>query len=276
MVKIGLTSFLKKTKPQKSNSHSGNQNTLESQLKFNFRDPFGNIIFLKRSLISILGIASYRRFNIANKTQIQGLENLKNLPNSNILFVSNHETYYADVIGIIHAFCAAKWGLKNINNPLYLLWPKANSYYIAAEETMKDSGWLPKVFSYAGAVTVRRAWRRKGEDVKGNSDIKAPAKIKKALRDGWVINFPQGTTAPNAPIRKGSANIIKALKPIVVPVKIAGFRKAFGKKGLSFKTKGNQLRISIGEPIQFEKQTTVVEIQSYLESKLSDDENTSS
>lgn len=269
---MGLSSILQKKK-RKTDSNSFAMDTATSNHStFKFRDPFGNIILLKKLLIGFLGIATYRRMNIANNMEVYGLENLKNLPNKNILFVSNHETYFADVIGIFHTFSAAKWNFSTINNPTYLLWPKSNSFYIAAEETMKDSGWLPKVFAYAGAVTVRRAWRKRGENVKGNSDIKAPAKIKKALNEGWVINFPQGTTTPNAPIRKGSANLIKALKPIVVPIKISGFRKAFGKKGLSFKTKGNKLGIAFGEPITFESDVTVAEIQSYLEYNLLDNE----
>ncbi len=270
---MGLSSILQKKKQNSKSKTFAIKDTTPNQSGFKLTDPFGNIIFLKKMLISFLGFATYRRLNIANSTEVVGLENLHDLPNNNILFVSNHETYFADVIAIFHMFSAAKWKLKNVNNPLYLLWPKSNSFYIAAEETMKDSGWLPKVFSYAGAVTVRRAWRKKGEDVKGSSDIKAPAKIKKALKAGWVINFPQGTTAPNAPIRRGSANLIKALKPTVVPIKITGFRKAFGKKGLSFKSKNNNLSITFGKPIVFDPETTTLaDIQTYLEQNLLDNE----
>ncbi len=267
-----LSSILQNKDQVPANNSFAMDKSTKNQAGFRLKDPFGNIIFLKKMLVGFLGIASYRRLNIANNMEVSGMENIKDLASNNILFVANHETYFADVIGIIHTFSAAKWKFNNINNPIYLLWPKSNSFYIAAEETMKDSGWLPKVFAYAGAVTVRRAWRKKGEDVKGNSDIKAPAKIKKALKEGWVINFPQGTTAPNAPIRKGSANLIKILKPTVVPIKITGFRKAFGKKGLSFKTKGNKLGIAFGEPIVFDADTTVAEIQTYLENNLLDHE----
>jgi len=270
---MGLSSMLQNKDQDKDSNSFAMGNATQKQSIFRLTDPFGNILFLKRLLVSILGIASYRRLNLANKMEVTGLENLKNLTNNNVLLVSNHETYFADVIGIIHTLSASKWGFKNINNPLYLLWPKHNTFYIAAEETMKDDGFLPKVFAYAGAVTVRRAWRSKGENVKGNSDIKAPAKIKKALNEGWVVNFPQGTTAPNAPIRKGSANLIKALKPTVVPVKISGFRKAFGKKGLSFKTKGHKLSIAFGEPIVFDTEATVADIQSYLEINLLNNES---
>ena len=52
-----------------------------------------------------------------------------------------------------------------------------------------------------------------------------------------VITFPQGTTTPFKPIRKGTAHIIKRYKPIVVPIVIDGFRRSFDKKGLRVKKK---------------------------------------
>ncbi len=234
------------------------------------RDPFGNVILLKRMLTSIIGAATYRRFNIVNKTKVEGMEHLMNLPKTNVLFVSNHQTYFADVMAIYHAFSRAKWRLKKNNSPIYLLLPRAKSYYIAAEETMKDSGWLPKVFSYAGAVTVKRAWRHKGKDVARSSDIKAPSKIKKALGYGWVITFPQGTTAPNAPVRKGAANLIKSFNPIVVVVQIDGFRDAFDKKGLRYKKKGVKLSVKFSAATQFEPDTPLEDIQQFLEDNILD------
>lgn len=240
----------------------------KTKLGKRLRDPFGNVVLIKRILTSIIGAATYRRFNIVNKTKVEGSEYLLSLPKTNVLFVSNHQTYFADVMALYHIFAGAKWGLKNINSPVYLLMPRVKSYYIAAEETMKDSGLLPKIFSYAGAVTVRRAWRNKGEDIKGNSDIQAPAKIKKALNYGWVITFPQGTTTIGAPIRKGAASLIKALNPIVVPVKLDGFREAFDKKGLRYRKKGVQLSVKFGKPRQFDKEVSVAEIHQFLEDQI--------
>ncbi|MFK7809471.1 MAG: lysophospholipid acyltransferase family protein [Saprospiraceae bacterium] len=237
-----------------------------------FLDPFGNVILLKRMLTSLLGMATYRRFNIVNKTKVIGAEYLQDLPTTNVLFVSNHQTYFADVMALYHVFSSAKWKLKQISIPIYLLLPRVKTYYIAAEETMKDGGWLPKLFSYAGAVTVRRSWRHKGESVKRGADISAPAKIKKALSFGWVITFPQGTTVHNAPIRKGPASLIKSLAPIVVPVKIEGFNKAFDKRGLRYRKKGVPLSVSFGKPVTFSDETTVADIQSFLENHLLEEE----
>lgn len=236
--------------------------------KSRLRDPFGNVLFLKRALTSLIGIATYRSLNIANKTDVEGAEFLLELPKTNVLFISNHQTYFVDVIALYHIFCSVKWKFKNINIPIYLLLPRVNTYYVAAEETMKESGFIPKMFSYAGAVTVKRSWRHKGKEVKRNSDIKAPEKIKKALSFGWVINFPQGTTSPGAPIRKGSANLIKSLNPIVVPVELKGFDKAFDKKGIRFKNKRVNLSVKFNKPIRFGADKSLEEIQKFLEEHL--------
>ena len=228
-------------------------------------DPFGNIIFLKRTLTRLIGMATYRRFNVINKTEVEGAEYLSKLPETNVLFVSNHQTYYADVMALYHIFASVKWGFKNMDSPIYLLHPKAKVYYIAAEETMYESGLLPKIFSYAGAVTVKRSWRHKGKDVKRSADYSAPEKIKKALSFGWVINFPQGTTKAKAPIQKGTAKLIQKLRPIVVAVEIDGFQEAFDKLGLHYKKKGVKLSVKFQKPKQFDEDCTVEEIQAFLE-----------
>ncbi|MEM1136393.1 MAG: lysophospholipid acyltransferase family protein [Bacteroidota bacterium] len=225
------------------------------------KDPFGNILIFKRILIGVLATFTYGRINIVNKLKIEGTEYLSDLPNTNVLFISNHQTYYADVIALYHIFCSVKWKFRNtISIPLYMLIPRVNTYYVAAEETMKESGLIPKIFSYAGAVTVRRSWRAYGKNVNRGADKNAPEKIKKALEHGWVVNFPQGTTSPYAPIRKGTANIIKQYKPVVVPIVIDGFRRAFDKKGLFFKKRGSLLQVKFKEPLRFNEEASLEDI----------------
>ncbi len=228
------------------------------------RDPFGNIIFLKRALIGALATLTYGRLNIVNKLKVEGTEYLRELPNNNVLFISNHQTYFADVIAFYHIFASVKWKFHNsINLPVYMLFPRANTYYVAAEETMK-SGIVPKIFSYTGAVTVKRSWRAAGKNVNRGADLKAPQKIKQALEHGWVVNFPQGTTSPYAPVRKGTANLIKTYRPIVVPIVIDGFRRAFDKKGLFFKKRGTRLTVRFKAPIQFPEGATIEEINAAI------------
>ncbi len=215
--------------------------------------------------MSLVGIFSYRRLNVINKMTIKGMEYLDELPQQNVLFVANHQTYYTDVMALIHVFSAHKWKYKSINRPFYLLSPKARSYFVAAEETMKDSGWLPKIFAYGGAVTIKRTWRQKDETVSRELDIDGILNVSKALGCGWLINFPQGTTKKNAPIRKGAAQLIYDEKPIVVPVHINGFREAFDKTGLKIRKTQQQLSISFSAPKEFTEKATLEEIQHFLE-----------
>lgn len=204
-----------------------------------------------------VGLVSYPGLAILNRISISGTEHLKALPKQNVLFVSNHQTYFADVITFLHIFCAVKWRKENkLGIPYYLLNPFTNVYYVAAEETMKGS-FLSRIFSLAGAITVKRTWRANGEEVQRSVDTADTSKINEALSDSWVITFPQGTTKPFAPGRKGTAHIIKQNKPIVVPVVINGFWRAFTKKGLSFKKKGSLLSVKFKEPLNIDYNDTV-------------------
>jgi 1-acyl-sn-glycerol-3-phosphate acyltransferase len=81
------------------------------------------------------------------------------------------------------------------------------------------------------------------------SDISS---IGKALDDGWVITFPQGTTTPFKPLRKGTAYIIKRYKPVVVPIVIDGFRRSFDKKGIRIKKRGILQSIEIKTPLKID------------------------
>ncbi len=217
-----------------------------------FTDAFGTPYFLKRLIIFVLGMVSYRRFNGFNKLKITGSHHFKNLPDSNVLFVSNHQTYFADVAAMYHVFCSVNNGyFDTIKNPVYLLNPKVDFYYVAAEETM-NKGILSRIFKLAGAVTVKRTWRAKGENVNRMVDMSEVDNIMKALDNGWVITFPQGTTAAFAQGRKGTAKLVKQQRPIVVPIKINGFRRAFDKKGLKIKVTGVKPTLEIKEPIKID------------------------
>lgn len=203
-------------------------------------------------LYAIVGVVSYPMLAMVNKLKIEGTENIENLPKGNVLFVSNHQTYFADVITFLHIFCAVKWRRRNkLGFPIYLLNPFTNVYYVAAEETMRGS-WISRFFALGGALTVKRTWRSEAKEVRRGLDPSDTRKIQRALSGSWIITFPQGTTKPFAPARKGTAYIIKNHKPIVVPVVINGFWRAFNKKGLAFKKKGTLLSVRFKEPLQID------------------------
>ena len=216
------------------------------------KNIFGQYVFLKKWIIRIAGVLSHRRYRGFNELQIEGSEILRNLPETNVLFISNHQTYFADVMAMFHVFNAALSGRdNNIKNVGYLWHPKLNVYFVAAKETMK-SGFLPKIFAYAGSISIERTWRASGENVNRQVKMSDISNINKALNDGWVITFPQGTTTPFKPIRKGTAHIIKHYKPIVVPIVIDGFRRSFDKKGIRVRKKNILQTMEIKAPLEID------------------------
>ena len=216
------------------------------------QDVFGNVLLVKRYLIRIFGIISHRRFRGTNHLIIEGSGIINNLPDKNVLFVSNHQTYFADVTAMIHVFNASLNGRWNsLKKRSYLKKIKLNIYFIAAKETM-NSGIIPKILSYAGAIPISRTWREKGKDIKRKVNKEEITNVQKALQNGWLITFPQGTTKPWSPIRKGTAHIIKENKPLVVPIVIDRFRRSFDKTGLRIKKKGTKQHLKIKNPLDID------------------------
>ena len=223
------------------------------------RNPFGHYDILKTWLIRFFGMISHRRYQGFNELQIEGSENIVNLPDRKVLFVSNHQTYFADVVAMFHVFNASLSGRQDTLKNLGYLWkPKLNIYFVAAKETMR-SGLLPRILSYAGSISIERTWRSKGKDVNRQVKMGDISKIGTALDDGWVITFPQGTTTPFKPIRRGTAHIIKIYKPIVVPIVIDGFRRSFDKKGIFIKKRGILQSMEIKKPLYIDYDNESIE-----------------
>ncbi len=113
--------------------------------------------------------------------------------------------------------------------------------------------------AYAGSVSIERTWRENGQSIKRQVKMSDITNIGLALEDGWVITFPQGTTKPFKPVRKGTVHIIKKYNPIVIPIVIDGFRRSFDKKGLMIKKKGILQSMIIKEPLKIDYEKDSVE-----------------
>ena len=223
------------------------------------KNPFGHYLILKKWLIRYLGFMTHRRYRGFNQLKIEGSEIIKELPEKNVLFISNHQTYFADVVAMFHVFNASLSGrIDSIKNVGYLWNPKLNIYYVAAKETM-SSGLLPRILAYAGSVSIERTWRENGQEIQRQVKMSDISNIGKALDDGWVITFPQGTTKPFKPVRKGTAHIIKHYKPVVITIVIDGFRRSFDKKGLMIKKRGILQSLIIKEPLKIDYETESID-----------------
>jgi 1-acyl-sn-glycerol-3-phosphate acyltransferase len=115
------------------------------------------------------------------------------------------------------------------------------------------AGLLPRIMAYAGSVSIERTWRESGKDVKRQVKMSDITNIGTALDDGWVITFPQGTTKPFGPVRKGTVHIIKRYKPVVIPIVIDGFRRSFIKK------RGILQSMIIKEPLEIDYENESIE-----------------
>ena len=218
-----------------------------------FADRLKHFKIVRKLVYVLVGSFSYPGLTMFNRLKISGTEHFSKLPNKNVLFVSNHQTYFADVITFLHIFCAVKWGKQNrLGVPYYLLNPFTRVYFVSAEETMKKN-LISRLFALAGALTVKRGWLAKNDAEKRKGLNPGDTRqIARALENNWVITFPQGTTKPFAPGRKGTALIIKQTRPTVIPVVISGFWRAFDKKGLRFKKKGTLLSVTFKEPLKID------------------------
>lgn len=210
------------------------------------------INIVKKLVYVLVGSVSYPGLNLLNKLEISGTEHIEDLPTENVLFVSNHQTYFADVICFLHIFAAVKWGKKNkLGVPYYLLNPFTRVFFVAAEETMKSS-WMTRLFALAGALKVKRTWNPDATLKRKGLDPSDTRKVTRTLKENWIIQFPQGTTKPFAPGRKGTALIIKTARPVVIPVVINGFSTAFNKKGLKVIRRGIKLSVRFKAPLQLD------------------------
>ncbi|MCC6287858.1 MAG: 1-acyl-sn-glycerol-3-phosphate acyltransferase [Chitinophagaceae bacterium] len=209
-----------------------------------------NINIVRKIVYVIIGSLSYPGLAIINRMKITGTENIKNLPPKNVLFVSNHQTYFMDVIAFLHIFCAVKWRKENkLGVPYYLLNPFTRVYFVSAEDTMKKT-FMTKLMAMAGALTVKRTWVEEDKAVRKGLNLSDSKKILTTLKNNWVITFPQGTTTPFAPGRKGTAFLVKQSKAVVIPIVIKNFNKAFHKKSLKLMQKGTNISVNIKPPMQ--------------------------
>ena len=228
------------------------------------KNIFGQYLSIKKAIIRTIGVLTHKTFN-NKRFNIHGTSILNKIPKNNVLFISNHQTYFYDVIAMLHVFNASVNGRRDsLKNILYLLKPKSNIYFIAALETMKASV-ISKILSYAGSILIKRTWREAGKEITRNIRGEDFDNIIKALNDGWVITFPRGTTDNSKPVRSGTAYIIKQTNPIVIPVKIDGFDDVFERNSLKIKNKTKPFSIKFGNALKFHDDESIESITNQIE-----------
>ena len=216
------------------------------------RDAFGHLRPVRWAMINLGGYLTALQLRVLNRLRISGVENLKRLPARGVLLVSNHLTNYMDSIVVFHS-------VSYLRRP-YLVWPRTDLYVVAALETMRKSGWLPRLMAYNGTIDVKRTWKERDKLIDRKVDPNDIQNIGAGLKGGWVLTYPQGTTTPGAPGRLGCAHIIKQFRPVVLPVRLEGLRTAFDKTGLKLRKMGVEMSVRYGRPLDIDYTRSASEI----------------
>ncbi len=145
--------------------------------------------WLRRGLIAGIGAGfALPYFALLNDVRVRGASLLHRLPRRNVVFLSKHQTYFLEAVAFFDLVYARHQ--FDFEDPVLR--------FSAAEETMKKN-LLTSLLARAGSVTLRRSFRDAGGDTSRPVDTLGAAKVEKAIRTGWLLHFPAGTT------RKGGA-----------------------------------------------------------------------
>jgi 1-acyl-sn-glycerol-3-phosphate acyltransferase len=169
----------------------------------------------RRFLIFSIGhFLTFPYFRILNRVAAEGAEVLRALPRRNVIFLSNHQTYFTEAIAFYDLLY------------LRLGMPYEDPFlrFSAASETMQANTFT-KILFHAGAVTFRRSFREAGVEVSRPVDLDGVARLERAIADGWLLHFPAGTTKPDAPFRPGVAQLLHRTQAVAVPMRVDGFRE---------------------------------------------------
>ena len=171
-------------------------------------------LWIRRAIIATAGLGfTLPYFELLNRLEVTGEDLLSRLPRRGVVFLSNHQTYFTEAIAFYH--------LIYIRHRFPTEAPFLR--FSAAEETMKKN-LLTELLTKAGGVTFRRSFREGGVEVNRPVDLEGVSRVEDAIRDGWLLHFPTGTTQRGAPIRPGIAQLLHRTKALTVPMRIDGFR----------------------------------------------------
>jgi 1-acyl-sn-glycerol-3-phosphate acyltransferase len=180
-------------------------------------------------------------FTVLNRVDVIGRERLSALPRRGVVFLSNHQTYFTEAI----AFFDAIYRRRGIS------WEDPFLRFSAAEETM-GKNLATSLLMTAGAVTFQRSHRHGGVDLQRSVDLEGIARIEQAIRSGWLLHFPTGTTREGAPIRPGVSRLLHSTQAVAVPMRVDGFREMLLHKQIPGRIR-RRASIRIDEPLNLDR-----------------------
>jgi 1-acyl-sn-glycerol-3-phosphate acyltransferase len=200
--------------------------------------PTAGDIWARRTLfVAFAATFTLPYLNGLNRVDVHNGELLNRLPKRGVVFLSNHQTYFTEAI----TFFDVAYRKRRLR------WEEPFLRFSAAEETMHASP-ATTLLKKAGAVTFRRSFRSGGVDLQRSVDFEGIARIEQAIRSGWLLHFPTGTTRADAPIRSGVARLLHSTQAIAVPMRVDGFRDLLLRKQFPGRI-GKRVSMRFGEPL---------------------------
>ena len=193
---------------------------------FNRLLPF--LSYLWTNLTAFLG---FLLFFVLNRTEVIGRERVPQEPNT--LLLSNHQSMIDSWLVGIAAYYPQSWW-----KPWLVPWNPA------AEENFFANPLLALLSDLWRAIPIRE----------GRRDIRALYRMTRALRDGVMILFPEGTRTRDGSIgdgQPGAGLVTLGTQPTVVPVTIDGMRDVLP-IGSRFPRFGQRVVVHFGEPVDYE------------------------
>lgn len=198
--------------------------------------------WVRRGLIASFAVGfTIPYFRLLNRVRVEGEGVLRTLPKKGVVFLSNHQSYFLEAIAFFDVVYV-RMGFP-MEEPMLR--------FSAAEETMKKN-LLTLVLNKAGGVTFRRSFREGGVEVKRPVDLEGVSRVEEAIRGGWLLHFPAGTTKRGAPLRPGVAQLLHRTKAVAVPMRVEGFRELLLHKQLPGKL-FRGCRITLMPPLELQE-----------------------
>lgn len=197
------------------------------------RGPLFNRLapYLSYLWTNVTAFVGFLLFFVLNRTTVIGRSRVPQEPNT--LLLANHQSMIDSWLVGIAAFYPQSWW-----KPWLVPWNPA------AEENFFSHPLMALLSDLWRAIPIRE----------GRRDIKALYRMTRALDDGVMILFPEGTRSRDGSVgagRPGAGLVTLGTHPTVVPVSIDGMRDVLP-IGSRFPRFGQRIFVYFGEPVSYD------------------------
>jgi 1-acyl-sn-glycerol-3-phosphate acyltransferase len=205
---------------------------MEKRYRGEYRGKFADLLwpvtsFLAANLIAPVFILI---FFVLNRTRVMGRHRVP--LRRNTLLLSNHQSMIDSFVVAVSAYY-----IRHLTRPDLIPW------HPAAEENFFRNRLFAWFFDQLKCIPVRP----------GRRDLKAVYRSMRALGEGTLILFPEGTRSRDGSIgkgRPGAGLVILGNRPTVIPVTIEGLDEVLP-IGARIPRLGKRVYVYIGKPVDY-------------------------